>query len=109
MSFLSIFKFGEQLPYEKDIGMALIVLGLALILFFQMEPSIPAKATSSSKKASPAKAKKVVEDEEDASPVPKKAAPRARSRARSTSKSPKEKTPAKSPATRKRGKTPTKK
>lgn len=47
MGLQDIFKFGEAIPYEKEIGAVLIVLGVGLILWFQMEPSIPAKAAAS--------------------------------------------------------------
>ena len=75
-----VFAFGDSIPHEREIGIALIILGVVMIMYFQMEPSIPARepAASTRSKASPAKAAAPASAEKE-----KKAATPSRSRSKS--------------------------
>jgi len=114
-----VFAFGDSIPHEREIGIALIIVGVIMIMYFQMEPSIPARepaaAASSPKKATtpPALAEK-----EKKSTTPSRARSHSKARASPAPKSsPKATSPKGSVKTpsgerrsaRARGKTPVKK
>lgn len=119
--FNNILAFGKDLPHEREIGIALIILGIGLILYFQMEESVPARVTRSSGraavaapslseqpavKATPSKSRQEKESPQPTEKAAEKETPsRSRARSKSAAKSPKTSA---SPARPRRGKTPTK-
>ena len=78
----NVFAFGDSIPHEQEIGVVLIVLGIVMILYFQMEPSIPAREVA----PSPANVKKTsTASKRTASPAPKRSTSKGASPKRSPS------------------------
>jgi len=115
----NILAFGKDLPHEREIGIALIILGIGLILYFQMEESTPARVVTRSSsrvsttsaeppaaKTTPSKSHKNAKT--SPAPAAEKETPTpARSRARSKSAA-KPRTASPSPARTRRSATPRK-